>query len=89
MSIEIVNGRVFVEGKETSDPALIGYAVLDMAEEKQNVVFHSFRIIVQEDKPHESVVKAAEKLIKSLKPFKDKRCCGCGGIIGPMQHKCR
>lgn len=40
MSIEIVNGRVFIEGKETIDPALIGYAMLDMAEEAQNVSFH-------------------------------------------------
>ncbi|EJL66300.1 hypothetical protein [Flavobacterium sp. CF136] len=30
--IEIVNGRVFVEGKETVDTNLIGYAVLDVAE---------------------------------------------------------
>lgn len=30
--IEIVNGRIFVEGKETVDPVLIGYAVLDLAE---------------------------------------------------------
>lgn len=30
--IEIVNGKVFVEGKETVDPLLIGYAVLDAAE---------------------------------------------------------
>lgn len=38
--IEIVNGRVFVEGKETVDPTLIGYAVLDAAEDNQNSVFH-------------------------------------------------
>jgi hypothetical protein len=37
MSIEIVNGRVFVEGKETVDPAFIGYVILDLAEEKQNI----------------------------------------------------
>lgn len=30
--IEIVNGRVFVEGKETVDPTLIGLALLDFAE---------------------------------------------------------
>jgi len=80
MSIEIVNGRVFVEGKETIDPALIGYAVLDMVEEKQNIVFHSFRIIVQEDKPHESVVKAGEKLKERLEPVKDKRLLWLGII---------
>jgi thiamine biosynthesis protein ThiC len=32
MKIEIEKGRVFVEGKETVDPVLIGYAVLDYAE---------------------------------------------------------
>lgn len=32
--IEIVNSRVFIEGKETVDPVLIGYAVLDFAEEQ-------------------------------------------------------
>lgn len=34
--IEIVNGRVFVEGKETTDPTLIGCAVLDFAESQEN-----------------------------------------------------
>lgn len=34
--IEIVNGRVFVEGKETIDPTLIGYAMLDFAESVEN-----------------------------------------------------
>jgi hypothetical protein len=34
--IEIVNGRVFVEGKETIDPTLIGYAMLDFAESIEN-----------------------------------------------------
>ena len=32
MKIEIEKGRVFVDGKETVDPVLIGYAVLDYAE---------------------------------------------------------
>ena len=32
--IEIVNGRVFVDGRETVDPTLIGYAVLDFADWK-------------------------------------------------------
>lgn len=36
MSIEIVNGRVFIEGKETINPEHIGYAVLDHAEDNQN-----------------------------------------------------
>ena len=30
--IEIVNGRVFVEGVETINPTLIGYVILDFAE---------------------------------------------------------
>jgi hypothetical protein len=34
--IEIVNGRVFVEGVETIDPTLIGYALLDFAESQEN-----------------------------------------------------
>lgn len=32
MKIQIENGRVFLDGKETVDPVLIGYAVLDYAE---------------------------------------------------------
>lgn len=31
-TIEIVNNRVFIDGKETVNPELIGYAVLDYAE---------------------------------------------------------
>jgi hypothetical protein len=34
--LEIVNGRVFVEGVETIDPVLIGYAVIDFAETQEN-----------------------------------------------------
>lgn len=34
--IEICNGRVFVEGAETVDPNLIGYAILDFAESQEN-----------------------------------------------------
>lgn len=30
--IEIVNNRIFIDGKETVDPVLIGYALLDFAE---------------------------------------------------------
>jgi len=33
--IEIINGRVFVEGIETVDPVLIGYAVIDFAETQE------------------------------------------------------
>lgn len=34
--IEIVNGRIFVEGKESVDPTLIGYALIDFAETTEN-----------------------------------------------------
>jgi hypothetical protein len=34
--IEIVNGRVFVDGRETVDATLIGYAILDFAESQEN-----------------------------------------------------
>lgn len=30
--IEIVNNRIYIDGKETVDPNLIGYALLDFAE---------------------------------------------------------
>ena len=33
--IEISNGRVFVNGKETINPELIGYAILDFAERQE------------------------------------------------------
>ena len=33
--IEIINGRIFIDGKETVDPTLIGYALLDFAETTQ------------------------------------------------------
>jgi hypothetical protein len=32
MSLEIKNGQVFIDGEKTTDPTLIGYAVLDFAE---------------------------------------------------------
>lgn len=44
--IEIVNGRVFVEGKETIDPTLIGYAILDFAENMQN---DGMKIVLKDD----------------------------------------
>lgn len=43
--IEIVNGRVYVDGKETVDPTHIGYAVLDFAETQEN---DSLKIILKE-----------------------------------------
>jgi hypothetical protein len=37
--VEIVNNRVFVDGVQTIDPVLIGYAILDYAEgiEKEGI----------------------------------------------------
>lgn len=43
--IEIVNGRVFVEGKETVDPTLIGYALIDFAETQEK---DGIKIILKE-----------------------------------------
>ncbi len=34
--IEIINGCVFIEGKQTINPELIGYAMLDFAETLEN-----------------------------------------------------
>lgn len=36
MIIEIVNGRIFIDGKESVDATLIGYALLDFAENQDN-----------------------------------------------------
>lgn len=30
--IEIINGRIFIDGKESVDPVQIGYALLDFAQ---------------------------------------------------------
>jgi hypothetical protein len=44
--VEIVNGRVFVEGVETIDPTLIGLAVLDYAETQEN---DNIKIVLKEE----------------------------------------
>ena len=44
--LEIVNGCVFVDGKETVDPTLIGYAILDFAENMQN---DGMKIVLKDD----------------------------------------
>jgi ribosomal protein S19 len=36
MKLSIINGQVFVNGKLTTDPELIGYALLDFAETCDN-----------------------------------------------------
>lgn len=49
--IEIVNGRIFVDGVETVDPTFIGYAILDFAESQENdgikIVFKYKDVFVQ------------------------------------------
>ena len=35
MGIEIKDGRIFVEGKETVNPELIGWAIIDAAENNE------------------------------------------------------
>ena len=54
--IEIVNGRIFVNGKETVDPTLIGYAIIDFAESQEN----DFRKIIlkEQDVFVESFIEA-------------------------------
>ncbi|URM37148.1 hypothetical protein [Flavobacterium anhuiense] len=37
-SISIEGGRVFVNGKETVNPELIGYAILDAAENSDTII---------------------------------------------------
>ncbi len=34
-SIEITSGKIYVEGKETTDPTLIGLALLDIIEQSK------------------------------------------------------
>ena len=38
--ITIVNNQVFVEGKQTTDPTLIGLAILDAIESKQDMIIN-------------------------------------------------
>lgn len=45
-TIEIANGKVFINGKETVDPVLIGYAVLDYAESQKS---DCIKVILKDD----------------------------------------
>lgn len=49
--IEIINGRIFIDGKETVDPTFIGYALLDFAENQEDnglkIVFKEQDVFVQ------------------------------------------
>ncbi len=62
--IEIVNGRVFVEGKETIDPTLIGYAIIDFAESQEN---DGSKIVIKEQD-----VSIQSSLNTELNEFTDK-----------------
>lgn len=44
-TLSIQNGRVFVNGKETVDPVLIGYAVLDSAENTDAIITNRKEVI--------------------------------------------
>jgi len=62
--IEIVNGRVFVNGKETVDPTFIGYALLDFAESQEN---DGMKIVLKEQ---DVFVKLGLKFFHKLSPSK-------------------
>ncbi|RUT68677.1 hypothetical protein D0817_20165 [Flavobacterium cupreum] len=64
--IEIVNGRVFVEGKETVDPALIGYAVLDEAEKGNFIICAESELKQLITNVHDSSFAAGQYLEKGL-----------------------
>jgi len=52
--IEIVNGKVYVDEKETVDPTLIGYAILDFAENSKK---ESMKVILNDDEFIESFIE--------------------------------
>lgn len=59
--IEIVNGKIYVDNKETTNPELIGLALIDFAESVKNykvkVIFKDERIFTQPIKKckHENI----------------------------------
>lgn len=70
--IEIVNGRVFVEGKETVNPELIGYAVLDAAENTDTMIcsYKAIKDLISKVvdvtfKVNDSIDEALKSLVKS------------------------
>ena len=36
--IVIEQGRIFIEGVETSDPVLIGYAIIDLVQDGKDII---------------------------------------------------
>lgn len=100
MNIEIVNGRIIVEGRETINPEMIGYAVLDAVENGEVVMCEASHIDEVVTKAFNAGFKASEALkgvqigsIKAEEKLKPKEVksfrCPCGGIVGPMPHRCR
>lgn len=49
--IKVDNGRIFVEGKETTDPTLIGYALIDAVEQGN--------VIICTDKDIDEIIQTA------------------------------
>lgn len=45
-TIEVSNNRVFIDGKETVDPILIGYALLDFAEATDS---ENFKLVIDQN----------------------------------------
>jgi len=70
MSVEIVNGRVFVEGKETVDPSLIGYAVLDAAENSDIIICSYVEIRDIVSKAVDATALGIEKINEMLRSRK-------------------
>lgn len=58
--IEVINGRVFIDGKETINPELIGYAILDGAENEDLIVCNNKTLDELMIKCFESGMKAGE-----------------------------
>lgn len=46
MSISIEQGKIFVNGKQTIDPVLIGYTILDLAEKEDIIVIESKNLML-------------------------------------------
>lgn len=72
--IEIKNGRVFVDGKETTDATLIGYALLDAAEAGQELENHlgsakKLQALVD----NEVELQLLNQYVQSKQPFM--QCC--------------
>lgn len=70
MNIEIVDGRVFVEGKESVNPELIGYAVLDAAENSDTIICSYKEIKDLVSKVVDATFSVNETIDEAMKSFK-------------------